>query len=234
MDYFQLMFEPKSLLKNGPGFRSCLARLAIHSPSPMATASGGALSILEPSQARGAPCAPLPLALTVPAGALPLSPAQAHVELGPRVPAAHPAGVRSCPWPASGRCSSPLPAPPASTCASLPPASAAFPATAGCSCEAAFPITAPTPRFPRNQQFTESVSRPQDGNLFYELQITPPPTFTKDNSQNPAWFNSGKSNLIYTVVSKKGPGEDARSGDWEKVKSSLSFPDVELKSKKGL
>lgn len=106
MDYFQLMFEPKSLLKNGPGFRSCLARLAIHSPSPMATASGGALSILEPSQARGAPCAPLPLALTVPAGALPLSPAQARVELGPRVPAAHPAGVWSCPWPASGRCSS--------------------------------------------------------------------------------------------------------------------------------
>lgn len=101
------------------------------------------------------------------------------------------------------------------------------------SCEAAFTITAPTPRFPRNQQFTESVSRPQDGNLFYELQITPPPTFTKDNSQNPAWFSSGKSNLIYTVVSKRGPGEDARSGDWEKVKSSPSFPGVALKSKKG-
>lgn len=127
----------------------------------------------------------------------------------------------------------PLPAPPASTCASLPPASAAFPATAGCSCEAAFTITASTPRFPRNQQFTESVSRPQDGNLFYELQITPPPTFTKDNSQNPAWFSSGKSNLIYTVVSKRGPGEDACSGDWEKVKSSPSFPGVALKSKKG-
>lgn len=226
------MFEPKSLLKNGPGFRSCLARLAIHSPSPMATASGGALSILEPSQARGAPCAPLPLALTVPAGALPPSPAQARVELGPR--------SRLPTRPGSGAARGPLRAvappaarPAASTCASLPPASAAFPATAGCSCEAAFTITAPTPSFPRNQQFTESVSRPQDGNLFYELQITPPPTFTKDNSQNPAWFNSGKSNLIYTVVSKRGPGEDARSGDWEKVKSSPSFPGVALKSKKG-
>lgn len=102
MDYFQLMFEPKSLLKNGPGFRSCLARLAIHSPSPMATASGGALSILEPSQARGAPCAPLPLALTVPAGALPLSPAQARVELGPR--------SRLPTRPGSGAARGPLPA----------------------------------------------------------------------------------------------------------------------------
>lgn len=123
------MFEPKSLLKNGPGFRSCLARLAIHSPSPMATASGGALSILEPSQARGAPCAPLPLALTVPAGALPPSPAQARVELGPR--------SRLPTRPGSGAARGPLPAvappaarPAASTCASLPPASAAFPATA--------------------------------------------------------------------------------------------------------
>lgn len=226
------MFEPKSLLKNGPGFRSCLARLAIHSPSPMATASGGALSILEPSQARGAPCAPLPLALTVPAGALPV-PSPSARRAGPEGPGCPPGRGPELPVARFRPLLLPLPAPPASTCASLPPASAAFPATAGCSCEAAFTITAPTPRFPRNQQFTESVSRPQDGNLFYELQITPPPTFTKDNSQNPAWFSSGKSNLIYTVVSKRGPGEDAHSGDWEKVKSSPSFPGVALKSKKG-
>lgn len=97
-----------------------------------------------------------------------------------------------------------------------------------------FKIITPTSSFPRNQQSTESISRPQDGNVFYELQITPPPTFTEDNSLNPTLFNSRKSHLIYTVVSDKGPSEDAHSGDWEKVKSSLGFPGVTLKSKKDL